>query len=290
MNSSTKWLAVLVLLVAVIAAAMLLHMQFSGQGQTQRQARKAHADRPTASAGKRILKPPASAGVEAEPVAQAAPHPTGPETASRQTMPGAAQKVPLVTALPRPQLVGTPPVIKIPPNLLEPELTSLRPDFMVPPGCTNLAAGKKVTSSDPEPLVGELGLITDGDKATEEGSYVELAAGKQWVQIDLGLEAELFAVLVWHFHGQRVVYRGVMLQVSDDPAFVTGVQSVFNNDYENGLGLGAGQDLAYIENYQGKLIDTKGVRGRYVRLWSNGSTAGPLNRYIEVEVWGRPAQ
>lgn len=34
----------------------------------------------------------------------------------------------------------------------------------------------------------------------------------------------------------------------------------------------------------------KGVRGRYVRLWSNGSTAGPLNRYIEVGVWGRPAQ
>jgi len=57
----------------------------------------------------------------------------------------------------------------------------------------------------------------------------------------------------------------------------------------NVLGFGIGQDLVYIENYQGKLIDARGVKGRYVRLWSNGSTAGPLNRYIEVEVWGRPA-
>jgi len=47
--------------------------------------------------------------------------------------------------------------------------------------------------------------------------------------------------------------------------------------------------LNYIETYQGKLIDGKGVKGRYVRLYSNGNTANKLNHYIEVEVWGKPA-
>jgi len=32
-----------------------------------------------------------------------------------------------------------------------------------------------------------------------------------------------------------------------------------------------------------------GVKGRYVRLYSNGNTANRLNHYIEVEVWGKPA-
>ena len=57
----------------------------------------------------------------------------------------------------------------------------------------------------------------------------------------------------------------------------------------NELGLGAGKDLNYIETYQGKLIDAKGVKGRYVRLYSNGNTTNKLNHYIEVEVWGKPA-
>ena len=46
--------------------------------------------------------------------------------------------------------------------------------------------------------------------------------------------------------------------------------------------------MAYIETYQGKLIDAKGVKGRYVRLYSNGNTTNKLNHYIEVEVLGKP--
>ena len=47
--------------------------------------------------------------------------------------------------------------------------------------------------------------------------------------------------------------------------------------------------MPYIETYQGKLIDAKGVKGRYVRLYSNGNTTNKMNHYIEVEVWGKPA-
>ena len=110
----------------------------------------------------------------------------------------AQEKVPLKTELPKPLFVGTPVPVKLP--NLEPPRQGKRPDFMVPVGTTNLALGKKVTSSDNEPIIGDLELITDGDKEGEEGYWVELGPGKQWVQIDLGQTAEIYAILVWHYH------------------------------------------------------------------------------------------
>jgi len=160
---------------------------------------------------------------------------------------------------------------------------------MVPAGTVNLAKGKKVTASDSEPVVGTLDLITDGDKEGDEGSWVELGPGKQWVQIDLEASANIYAVLVWHFHSSARVYFDVVVQVSDDPSFSKNVTTIFNSDTQNHLGLGAGKDLSYIETYEGKLIDAKGVKGRYVRLYSNGNTTNKLNHYIEVEVFGKPA-
>src|SRR5215475_4139324 len=103
--------------------------------------------------------------------------------------------VPLKTELPKPQFVGTPVPINVP--NLEPKLTGKRPDFMVPAGTVNLAKGKKVTASDSEPVVGTLDLVTDGDKEGDEGSWVELAPGKQWCQIDLEKDANIYAILAW---------------------------------------------------------------------------------------------
>jgi hypothetical protein len=199
----------------------------------------------------------------------------------------AQDQVPLKTDLPKPLFVGTPVPIKVP--NLEPEIKGKRPDFMVPLGTTNLALGKKVTSSAGDPIIGTLDLITDGDKEGDEGSWVELDPGKQWVQIDLEKEANLYAVILWHFHSQARVYFDVVVQVSDDPKFEKDVTTIFNADTNNELGLGAGKDLAYIETYQGKLIDAKGVKGRYLRLYSKGNTTSKMNHYIEVEVFGKPA-
>ena len=199
----------------------------------------------------------------------------------------AQDKVPLKTQLPRPLFVGTPVPLNVP--NLEPPMKGKRPDFMVPAGTVNLAKGKNVTGSDNSPVVGTLDLVTDGDKAGDEGSWVELGPGKQWVQIDLAKNANIYAVLVWHFHSQARVYRDVVVQVSNDPMFKSGVTTIFNNDFKGELGLGAGKDLNYVETYQGKLIDAKGANGRYVRLYSNGNTTNKLNDYIEVEVWGKPA-
>ncbi len=152
---------------------------------------------------------------------------------------------------------------------------------MVPAGTVNLAKGKKVTSSDSEPVVGSLDLITDGDKAGDEGSWVELGPGKQWVQIDLVKKSEIYAVILWHFHSQPRVYFDVVVQVSDDPAFNDGVITIFDN-------ASAGHDRRYIESYFGKLIEANSVKGRYVRLYSRGNTTNKMNHYIEVEVFGKP--
>ena len=137
-------------------------------------------------------------------------------------------------------------------------------------------------------MIGELTCVTDGDKSGDEGSYVELGPGVQWVQIDLGGPARIAAIAVWHFHAQARVYHAVVVQASNDPQFKTGVTTLFNNDDTNADGLGKGADYAYVETYKGRVIDAKGVTARYVRLYSNGNTSDELNHYTEVEVYGKP--
>jgi hypothetical protein len=77
-----------------------------------------------------------------------------------------------------------------------------------------------------------------------------------------------------------------VIQVADDPDFTKNVRTLFNNDADNSSGLGIGSDMHYVETAEGKLIDAKGVRARYIRLYSNGNSSNELNHYIEVEVFG----
>jgi len=81
----------------------------------------------------------------------------------------------------------------------------------------------------------------------------------------------------------------VVVQVADDPDLISNVRTVFNNDHDNSSGLGVGQDLHYVETAEGKLIDAKGARARYIRLYSSGNNSNDLNHYVEVEVYGKPA-
>ena len=198
----------------------------------------------------------------------------------------AGDMIPLPTELPKPMFVGTPKPINLP-NLEKPG--QKRGEVMVPAGTVNLAAGKPVTSSDDFPVIGELDFVTDGDKNGADGYFVELGPGLQWVQIDLELEPTIHAILVWHYHQAARAYHDVVVQVSDDPEFATGVHTVFNNDHDNSSGLGTGHDPAYIETYEGRLIMTSGIKGRYVRLYSRGNTSDGMNHYVEVEVFGQPA-
>ena len=186
--------------------------------------------------------------------------------------------------LPKPMFVGTPTNIRSP--NLEKVTGKSRAPFYVPTGTVLLSLKKKVTSSDSAPVIGELDMITDGEKNGGDGFFVELGPTPQWIQIDLGASRALHAILVWHYHSQARVYRDVVAQVSDDPAFKTGVTTVYNNDHDNSAKLGAGPDKEYIEVAEGRLIDPKGAKGRYVRLYSNGNTTNDLSHYVEVEVYG----
>lgn len=85
------------------------------------------------------------------------------------------------------------------------------------------------------------------------------------------------------------MYFDVAVQIADDPDFTRNVRTLFNNDIDNSAGLGVGTDMHYVETYKGELIDAKGHKARYVRLYSNGNNRNDLNHYIEVEVFGTPA-
>ena len=199
----------------------------------------------------------------------------------------AADKVPLKVELPKPLFAGTPRPISLP--NLEPAGTK-RPDIMVPADTKLLSKGKTVTSSDSLPVIGELSYLTDGDKTGTDGTYVELGPGVQWVQVDLGASASIAAVAVWHFHSQARVYHDTVIQISDDKDFKSGVTTIFNTDDDNSAKLGKGSDKNYIETFSGRVVDGKGTKGRYVRLYSNGNTSDELNHYVEVEVYGQPAK
>src|SRR5512145_2482712 len=89
--------------------------------------------------------------------------------------------VPIPIQLPKPMFEGTPQNLKVP-NLMKP-LGRPRDPFLAPAGVVNVAKGKKVTSSDMEPVIGELAQAVDGDKKGVEGSFVELGPGVQHLTI-----------------------------------------------------------------------------------------------------------
>lgn len=215
------------------------------------------------------------AGVAAPALAQDTAAPTG-------------DLEPIKIELPEPFFGGTP--VDYWSANLEPEDYKDRPPYLAPKGTVVVSKGKPVTSSQKEPLLGELKQITDGDKDYAKTSLVELGSGVQWVQIDLGAEYTIYAILVWHFHEGKRVYFDIVAKVGNDPEFKEGAVTVYNNDIDNSAGLGVGKDKEYIENNKGRLITTpNGVKGRYVRLYSNGNTANEMNHYVEVEVFGKPA-
>ena len=87
-----------------------------------------------------------------------------------------AANAPLKVEVPKPLFAGTPRPISL--ANLEPA-NAKRPDIMVAPDVKLISKGKKVTSSDSLPVIGELTFITDGDKTGIDGAYVELGPNTQ---------------------------------------------------------------------------------------------------------------
>ncbi|MCS7090794.1 MAG: discoidin domain-containing protein [Verrucomicrobiota bacterium] len=199
----------------------------------------------------------------------------------------AQEKVPLELKLPAPTLKGTPEDLPSGPNI-EPLSDKPRAPFLVPKGVKNVALGKPVTASV-QPFTGELSQITDGKKEAFDYDAVEFRRGTQWIQVDLGQPHEIYAVVMWHDHRYIQVFHDVIVQVSNDPEFREGVITLFNNDSDNSSGLGVGTDREYFETHEGKIVDGKGVKARYVRCYTRGSSQSALNCWQELEVYALPA-
>ena len=244
---------------------------------------------PTPEAPKAAVEEPKAPQTPAEPVkAEVEAAKTEVVEAAKTAVEAAADAtlVPIPLELPKPMFVGTPENLSGVDNLEKPAGKSRAP-FLAPAGVTNLALNKPVTGSEEEPVMGTLNMITDGDKEASEGSVVELGPFEQWVQIDLEESREIYAVVFWHYHKTPRVYFDVVVQVSDDPDFTMDVTTLFNNDLDNSLGLGVGKDVHYVETAEGRLVDAKGVKGRYVRLYSQSNNQNDNSHYIEVEVFGK---
>jgi hypothetical protein len=194
---------------------------------------------------------------------------------------------PLAIEIPEEFFGGT-PIGYVSPNLEDESYVDREPYF-APAGVTNVALEAKVTGST-DPLTGDLEQVTDGDKHYAKTSTLELGPGTQWVQVDLGAEHEIYAVVVWHFHEGKRVYFDFVVQASNDAEFNDGVTTLYNNDHDNSSGLGAGEDKEYVEDNEGRLVAVGGkAKAQYVRCYTNGNTANENNHYVEIEVWGKKA-
>lgn len=165
---------------------------------------------------------------------------------------------------------------------------------VVPTGCDQLlSAGCRVSSSDADLSPQTLLLVTDGEKDFREIKPLKLAPGVQWVQLDLGIKQKIYAVYIWRYLSDPHVVRDMIVQLSNDVMFLENVETVFNNDHDNTVGLGAGADKEYIEHFMGRSIPVNGIQARYIRVYSNGSVmdGGRINKanyYTEIEVYGEP--
>ena len=143
--------------------------------------------------------------------------------------------VPLETKLPKPQWDGRGSPLKLP--NLEP-IGTLQKPLLVPPGLKNVALGQIVTSSDQTVSQDALARVTDGAKESTNKTFVELGPLKQWIQIDLERETEIFGIWLWHLHHNPRVYIDVVAQVSNDENFASGKEvTVYNNDDDSSSGL-----------------------------------------------------
>ncbi len=149
------------------------------------------------------------------------------------------------------------------------------------PETVNIALGKEVITSSE---ILNKAYITDG--AVSQDQISSMASGPQWVQIDLGAFYDIERIKLWHYFGDDRTYNNVVVAVSGDPDFAISNKIIFNNDSENLLGQGAGTNSRYSETINGKDLMFEPIKGRYVRLWSNGSTSNVYNHYSEIKIFG----
>ncbi len=178
-----------------------------------------------------------------------------------------------------------------------------RPAFMVRKGIRNVAMGKPVVAN--KEAFGDLKTVTDGsiDCSTTDmvlkltGDPAEGADEDEApaVTVDLGKEYDVEAICVWHNYKRPIVFENIVVQVSAEKNFPEGkTTTIFNNDYEDMLGFGEGEDMLFPASVWGELIRVgamgKGQKVRYVRVYTEGvlNDLSSMPAFLEVGVYARP--
>ena len=106
-------------------------------------------------------------------------------------------------------------------------------------GMKNLAQGITPTTDGNDNSASGIGRATDGDIGVTD--RWELGGGLKYAQLDLGDVQRVDSLRVWRNFADKRRYHDVVLQLSNDPTFASGVTTVFNNDLDNSARLGAGR-------------------------------------------------
>ncbi|WP_164821428.1 fibronectin type III domain-containing protein [Paenibacillus koleovorans] len=141
-----------------------------------------------------------------------------------------------------------------------------------------------------------LSLVTDGNRSAAEYALISTSAGAKYVQLNLGESHSITKVNIVNDYNPDAPRAGkdIVIQLSNDSTFGSGVTTIYNNDADNSSGLGAGSDSEYVEPSSGDgMTVTLGtpVNAQYVRYWANGHTRTLNNAYnavntpIEIEVY-----
>ena len=168
-------------------------------------------------------------------------------------------KVELKLKLPKPMFIGTPRNIRTP--NLEAVTGKPRGPFFVPAGTSCCRSGNRSRRATRRRSSGSSPSSPTARSRARTAISSNSGRAKQWVRIDLKESAALRAILVWHYHSQARVYRDVVVQVSDDKDFVTGVTTLFNNDHDNTLGAGDREGQGVHRDQRGPADRRQGRQG-----------------------------
>ena len=155
-------------------------------------------------------------------------------------------------------------------------------------GMRNVAIGRPVSQTGDAGYDSGSSLATDGNMRNGAWNIGPKATWRHR-QLDIGGPWAIDSLRVWHelSDSRRIRYKDVVMRLSTTADFSSDVTTVFNNDLDNSLGLGAGTDGEYDETESGKIVHFPQTRARYIRLHTFGNNYDDQNRLLEVMVGQR---
>lgn len=136
---------------------------------------------------------------------------------------------------------------------------------------SNVALNKTVTSVGGVPEANPITYVTNGDITS--ANYYGMVDSLSYVQIDLGTLYGINQITVWHYYLDSRIYNSTKTQVS-----ANGVDwiTIFDSAVSG----------TYTETASGKISTITPIAVRYIRDYTNGSSANISNHWVEIQAQG----